>query len=56
MAKIIANSGVTVELSAREVKLIREALRFAVENKGGWYPTDDADASDLERVLAGGTE
>ncbi|MEU1254817.1 hypothetical protein ABZ445_16205 [Streptomyces chartreusis] len=56
MAKVIANSGMTVELSGRDVELIRQALQFSVNNNGEWYSADDADANELERILARGVE
>nr|WP_159059623.1 hypothetical protein [Streptomyces antibioticus] len=56
MAKVIANSGMTVELTAREVELIRQALRFSVSNNGDWYAADDSQADEIERVLSRGVE
>jgi hypothetical protein len=56
MAKVIAQSGVTVELTGREVELIRQALRFGVDNYGGWNSRDDSEARELEHVLAQGRE
>ncbi|MEV5319127.1 hypothetical protein AB0K92_15980 [Streptomyces sp. NPDC052687] len=55
MAKVISSSGLTVELSAREVDLVRQALRFAVDSYGPWDSYDDSEANALERVLAQGT-
>lgn len=54
MAKVTATSGMTVELSSREVELIRQALRFAVDSYGTWDGYDDSEAVELERVLARG--
>ncbi|MEV4037694.1 hypothetical protein [Streptomyces umbrinus] len=56
MAKVIANGGMTVELGARDVELIRQALNFSVSNNGDWYATDDEDARVIERALARGVE
>jgi hypothetical protein len=53
MAKVVANSGVTVELSGREVELIRQALRYSVRNNAAWDDEDDRQADDVERVLSG---
>lgn len=53
MAKVITTGGMTVELSAREVTLIREALAYAVRNKTAWSDTDDATAQSIDRVMAG---
>jgi hypothetical protein len=53
MAKIVANNGVTVELSGREVELVREALAYSVRNNLGWDDEDDRQANDLECVLSG---
>jgi hypothetical protein len=52
MAKVIAKSGVTVELSGREVELIRQALRHSVSHNTNWNDTDDNDARELEGVLS----
>ncbi|MDX2575930.1 hypothetical protein PV332_10600 [Streptomyces scabiei] len=56
MAKVIASSALTVELSGREVDLIRQALRYSVDNNASWYSAEDADADVLERTLAQGAE
>jgi hypothetical protein len=56
VAKVITRSGLTVELSGREVDLIRQALQFSVANNGDWYFNDDADANELERTLAQGAQ
>ncbi|MEU3729963.1 hypothetical protein AB0E81_11220 [Streptomyces sp. NPDC033538] len=56
MAKIIASSGVTVELSGREVALIVQALRHAVDSYGGWDSYDDSEAADIEHALSRGVE
>lgn len=53
MAKVVANGGLTVELSAREVNLVRQALEFSVCNNAEWYSHDDSDAEALVRVLSG---
>ncbi|GAB1326934.1 hypothetical protein [Streptomyces sennicomposti] len=52
MAKVIANSGLTVELSGREVELIRQALQYSVRNNTAW----DTDATEIVRALARGAE
>ncbi|MFF1625600.1 hypothetical protein [Streptomyces sp. NPDC058272] len=56
MAKVISNGGMTVELSGREVDLIRQALDFSVSNNGDWFSSDDEDARSIERSLARGVE
>lgn len=56
MAKVIANSGVTVELSGREVALIRQALRHSVSNNTDWYDADDTEAREILRALPGEDE
>lgn len=52
MAKVIANSGVTVELSGREVTLVQEALIYSVRNNTAWHDADDEDAAQIERALS----
>ncbi|MBT2412674.1 hypothetical protein J7I94_19265 [Streptomyces sp. ISL-12] len=52
MAKVIAHSGVTVELTGREVELIRQALRFSIDNNGSWDVYDDTEAASLAHVFA----
>lgn len=56
MAKVIENSGMTVELSGREVTLIREALLYSVRNNAAWDSPEDGDANDLEQALARGVQ
>lgn len=56
MAKVLVSSGVTVELSGREVTLIREALLYSVRNNTSWDHPEDGDASALEQTLARGAE
>ncbi|MFD7776630.1 hypothetical protein [Streptomyces sp. NPDC059753] len=53
MAKVIANSGVTVELSAREVTLIRQALRHSISANTNWYDPEDGAAREILRALPG---
>lgn len=53
MAKVIANSGVTVELSGREVALVRQALSYSVRQNTAWDDEDDRQASELESILSG---
>jgi hypothetical protein len=53
VAKVLANSGVTVELSGREVELIRQALRYSVSANTNWYDREDEDAREILRVLPG---
>ncbi|MEU3285612.1 hypothetical protein [Streptomyces longwoodensis] len=56
MAKVIAQSGVTVELSGREVELVRQALSHSVRNNVEWYDTEDAEAREILRALPGADE
>ncbi|HLL34182.1 MAG TPA: hypothetical protein VK545_09885 [Streptomyces sp.] len=56
MAKVIANSGVTVELSGREVALIRQALRYSVSANTDWFDTEDEEAREILRALPGDNE
>jgi hypothetical protein len=56
MAKVIANSGMTVELTGREVALIRQALVYAINNNGEWYAAEDADANEIVWALERGAE
>ncbi|MGV9546818.1 hypothetical protein [Streptomyces ardesiacus] len=53
MAKVIGHSGVTVELSGREVELIRQALQHSVSNNVAWYDADDDEAREILRALPG---
>lgn len=52
MATVIGRSGMTVELSSREVELIREALTYSVRNNTGWEPPEDSEATELAKVFA----
>lgn len=56
MAKVIAQSGVTVELSGREVALVIQALRHAIDSYGGWDSYDDSEAQGIEYALSRGAE
>jgi hypothetical protein len=56
MAKVIANSGVTVELSGREADLIHQALQYSVRNNTAWDSPEDSDANEIIRALARGVE
>ncbi|WP_425837423.1 hypothetical protein [Streptomyces fractus] len=56
MAKVIAHSGVTVELSGRDVELVREALSFSLRANTDWLDRDDEDARDILGILPGGVE
>ncbi len=53
MAKVIGHSGVTVELSGREVALIRQALRHSVSANTDWFDAEDAEAREILRALPG---
>ncbi|MEU3986113.1 hypothetical protein AB0F77_39655 [Streptomyces sp. NPDC026672] len=56
MAKVISPSGVTVELSGREVSIIRQALRYSVSANTDWFDHDDEEAREILRVLPGDDE
>lgn len=56
MAKVIASSGVTVELSGRDVELIRQALQYSVRNNTAWDSPEDSEANEIVRVLERGAE